>query len=332
MARFVAAFEALPPAQREAFVMKEEAGLSIAEIAAATGAGEDAVKSRVRYATAKLRGPRWLIRATTRWRRLPRPAAARAAARARRRDPRGRTAGGGTKPASTTGAGPFRVHRRRARALHQRRAASGAAMVVDGAGRGSAEYPVAQAPAEPPAKAEAPMAEAVAKPAPPASRKPDSGAIRDEARAAFPAQAPERIAPPAPAAPAANEVAPRFAPAPAAAAAKAPAPAAAPAPATTITAPPAAAPPPSRPAAMPRNRRLGPYRIVGAAPAAIRRTGKQNRGRGARRYHCARRDRLRRIAELRGRPACKADEALAHQRDHPDFIIAPALWEKVRAR
>jgi RNA polymerase sigma factor (sigma-70 family) len=38
MARFVAAFEALPPAQREAFVMKEEAGLSIAEIAAATGA------------------------------------------------------------------------------------------------------------------------------------------------------------------------------------------------------------------------------------------------------------------------------------------------------
>ncbi len=55
MARFVAAFEALPPAQREAYVMKEEAGLSIAEIAAATGAGEEAVKSRVRYATAKLR-------------------------------------------------------------------------------------------------------------------------------------------------------------------------------------------------------------------------------------------------------------------------------------
>ena len=55
MARFVAAFEALPPAQREAFVMKEEAGLSIAEIAAATGTGEEAVKSRVRYATAKLR-------------------------------------------------------------------------------------------------------------------------------------------------------------------------------------------------------------------------------------------------------------------------------------
>ncbi len=56
MARFVAAFEKLPPAQREAFLMKEEAEMSIAEIAAATGSNEEAVKSRVRYATAKLRG------------------------------------------------------------------------------------------------------------------------------------------------------------------------------------------------------------------------------------------------------------------------------------
>ena len=55
LARFAAAFEKLPPAQREAFVMKEEADMSIAEIAAATGADEEAVKSRVRYATAKLR-------------------------------------------------------------------------------------------------------------------------------------------------------------------------------------------------------------------------------------------------------------------------------------
>jgi RNA polymerase sigma-70 factor (ECF subfamily) len=55
MARFTAAFEKLPPAQREAFVMKEEAEMSIAEIAAATGSNEEAVKSRVRYATAKLR-------------------------------------------------------------------------------------------------------------------------------------------------------------------------------------------------------------------------------------------------------------------------------------
>lgn len=55
MARFALAFEKLPPAQREAFVMKEEAEMSIAEIAAATGSNEEAVKSRVRYATARLR-------------------------------------------------------------------------------------------------------------------------------------------------------------------------------------------------------------------------------------------------------------------------------------
>ena len=55
MARFGAALEALPPAQREAFLLKEEAEMSIAEIAQATGADVEAVKSRVRYATAKLR-------------------------------------------------------------------------------------------------------------------------------------------------------------------------------------------------------------------------------------------------------------------------------------
>ena len=55
MARFAAALEALPPAQREAFLLKEEAEMSIAEIAQATGADAEAVKSRVRYATAKLR-------------------------------------------------------------------------------------------------------------------------------------------------------------------------------------------------------------------------------------------------------------------------------------
>ena len=55
MARFAAALEKLPPAQREAFLMKEEAEMSIAEIAVATGSNEEAVKSRVRYATAKLR-------------------------------------------------------------------------------------------------------------------------------------------------------------------------------------------------------------------------------------------------------------------------------------
>jgi RNA polymerase sigma-70 factor (ECF subfamily) len=55
VARFAQALEALPPAQREAFLLHEEAGLSVAEIAAATGAGEEAAKSRLRYAMAKLK-------------------------------------------------------------------------------------------------------------------------------------------------------------------------------------------------------------------------------------------------------------------------------------
>jgi len=49
------ALQVLPPAQREAFLMREEGGLSAAEIAAATGSNEEAVKSRLRYAVAKLR-------------------------------------------------------------------------------------------------------------------------------------------------------------------------------------------------------------------------------------------------------------------------------------
>jgi RNA polymerase sigma-70 factor (ECF subfamily) len=56
LARLARALEALPAAQREVFLMREEGGLSIAEIAAATGANEEAVKSRLRYALAKLRG------------------------------------------------------------------------------------------------------------------------------------------------------------------------------------------------------------------------------------------------------------------------------------
>ena len=54
-ARFLQALEALPPAQREAFLLHEEAGLSVAEIAAATGSNEEAAKSRLRYAMAKLK-------------------------------------------------------------------------------------------------------------------------------------------------------------------------------------------------------------------------------------------------------------------------------------
>ena len=53
--RFARVLEALPPAQREAFLLHEEAGMSVPEIAQATGAGEEAAKSRLRYAIAKLR-------------------------------------------------------------------------------------------------------------------------------------------------------------------------------------------------------------------------------------------------------------------------------------
>jgi RNA polymerase sigma factor (sigma-70 family) len=55
LGRFAQTLEALPPAQREAFLLHEEAGLSVAQIAAATGANEEAAKSRLRYALAKLK-------------------------------------------------------------------------------------------------------------------------------------------------------------------------------------------------------------------------------------------------------------------------------------
>lgn len=45
----------LPIAQREALLMKESAGLSLAEIAAITNTSEEGVKSRLRYAMQKLR-------------------------------------------------------------------------------------------------------------------------------------------------------------------------------------------------------------------------------------------------------------------------------------
>ena len=46
---------ALPAPQREAFLLYEEGGLSIDDIAAATGVSFEAAKSRLRYAIAKLR-------------------------------------------------------------------------------------------------------------------------------------------------------------------------------------------------------------------------------------------------------------------------------------
>ena len=52
---FLSAVEALPAGQREAFLLQAEAGLSIDEIAQATGVGLETAKSRLRYARTRLR-------------------------------------------------------------------------------------------------------------------------------------------------------------------------------------------------------------------------------------------------------------------------------------
>ena len=49
------AIGALPPAQREAFLLQQEAGMSVAEIAETTRVPEETAKSRLRYAITKLR-------------------------------------------------------------------------------------------------------------------------------------------------------------------------------------------------------------------------------------------------------------------------------------
>ncbi len=54
-ARLLQALAALPAAQREAFLLREEAGLSVEEIGELTGVGSETAKSRLRYALAKLR-------------------------------------------------------------------------------------------------------------------------------------------------------------------------------------------------------------------------------------------------------------------------------------
>ena len=45
----------LPDEQREAFILKQEAGLSLADVAAITGVSAETAKSRLRYAFSKLR-------------------------------------------------------------------------------------------------------------------------------------------------------------------------------------------------------------------------------------------------------------------------------------
>ena len=53
--RLLAAIEALPAAQREAFLLATEGGLTVEEIGNATGTGFETAKSRLRYAYSRLR-------------------------------------------------------------------------------------------------------------------------------------------------------------------------------------------------------------------------------------------------------------------------------------
>lgn len=54
-AQLLALLDKLPDEQREAFVLQQEGGLSVEEIAEATGVSRETAKSRLRYAMAKLR-------------------------------------------------------------------------------------------------------------------------------------------------------------------------------------------------------------------------------------------------------------------------------------
>ena len=55
LGRLLEILEELPAAQREAFVLQHEAGMSVEEIAEATGVTRETAKSRLRYAMTKLR-------------------------------------------------------------------------------------------------------------------------------------------------------------------------------------------------------------------------------------------------------------------------------------
>jgi RNA polymerase sigma-70 factor (ECF subfamily) len=54
-AKLLTLLQTLPAAQREVFLLHEEAGLSVDEIAKVTGVHKEAAKSRLRYAVQKLR-------------------------------------------------------------------------------------------------------------------------------------------------------------------------------------------------------------------------------------------------------------------------------------
>jgi DNA-directed RNA polymerase specialized sigma24 family protein len=53
--RIAAALVRLPRVQRDAFLLHQEGGLELAEIAALSGDGVETIKSRIRYALSKLR-------------------------------------------------------------------------------------------------------------------------------------------------------------------------------------------------------------------------------------------------------------------------------------
>jgi RNA polymerase sigma-70 factor (ECF subfamily) len=54
-ARLLELIDTLPPAQREAFLLQQEGGMSVEAIARATGVTRETAKSRLRYALARLR-------------------------------------------------------------------------------------------------------------------------------------------------------------------------------------------------------------------------------------------------------------------------------------
>ena len=53
--KLLALVDELPEQQQEAFILREEAGMSVAEIAEMTGVNAETAKSRLRYAVNKLR-------------------------------------------------------------------------------------------------------------------------------------------------------------------------------------------------------------------------------------------------------------------------------------